>query len=84
MTGTHIGLTIALLPNGPPKRSGLVGVHKATLVDKLILLAKPGSWNSLVRNPPLPPSLSTRNISLTFVLNDSSSETSLSRSSSSA
>ncbi|EST09835.1 hypothetical protein PSEUBRA_000224 [Kalmanozyma brasiliensis GHG001] len=45
---THIGLTIALLPNGPPKRSGLVGMHKAGTLDKFVLLAQPGSWNSLL------------------------------------
>lgn len=47
-TGTHIGLTIWLLPNGPPVKTGLVSISKATMLDKLVLLAKPGSWNSLV------------------------------------
>lgn len=45
---THIGITIWLLPNGPPTRTGLIGIHKATMLDKLRLLATPGSWNSLV------------------------------------
>lgn len=45
---THIGITIALLPNGPPTRTGLVAVSKAGLWDKFGLLARPGSWNSLV------------------------------------
>lgn len=48
ITGTHIGLTIWLLPNGPARRSGLVGMHKANVWDKFLLLAQPGSWNSLL------------------------------------
>ncbi|ETS63469.1 hypothetical protein PaG_01754 [Moesziomyces aphidis] len=55
---THIGLTIWLLPNGPPTRTGLVGVHKATAVDKFRLLANPASWNSLLFG----------NIMITFIL----------------
>lgn len=45
---THIGLTLWLLPNGPAKRSGLIGMQKAGVMDKVALLAKPASWNSLV------------------------------------
>ncbi|KAJ1030847.1 hypothetical protein NDA18_002076 [Ustilago nuda] len=45
---THIGLTLWLLPNGPAKRSGLVGMQKAGVMDKVALLAKPASWNSLL------------------------------------
>lgn len=45
---THIGLTLWLLPNGPAKRSGLVGMQKAGAADKLALLANPNNWNSLV------------------------------------
>lgn len=52
VTGTHIGLTIYLLPNGPPAKRGLVGIHKATALDKFALLAKPASWNSLVSPAP--------------------------------
>ncbi|PWZ02806.1 hypothetical protein BCV70DRAFT_197068 [Testicularia cyperi] len=55
---THIGLTIALLPNGPPHQSGLVAIRKATFTDKLALLAKPASWNSLLFG----------NIVITFIL----------------
>lgn len=55
---THIGITIWLLPNGPPTRTGLIGIHKATMLDKLRLLATPGSWNSLLFG----------NIIITFIL----------------
>lgn len=55
---THIGLTVYLLPNGPPVKTGLVSVHKATVLDKFALLAKPDSWNSLLFG----------NIIITFIL----------------
>lgn len=45
---THIGLTLWLLPNGPAKRSGLVAMQKAGVIDKFTLLANPNNWNSLV------------------------------------
>ncbi|SPO19855.1 uncharacterized protein UTRI_00252_B [Ustilago trichophora] len=55
---THIGLTIWLLPNGPPTRTGLVSINKATMVDKFALLANPANWNSLLFG----------NIMITFIL----------------
>ncbi|CBQ67608.1 conserved hypothetical protein [Sporisorium reilianum SRZ2] len=55
---THIGLTIYLLPNGPPVKTGLVSIHKATAWHKFALLAQPGSWNSLLFG----------NIIITFIL----------------
>lgn len=45
---THIGITLWLLPNGPPQREGLVGVRKAGVAHKFALLAQVDSWNSLV------------------------------------
>ena len=46
--GTHILITILLLPNGPPKRDGLLTRKPASFVDKLGLLSEPNNWNSLV------------------------------------
>ncbi|SNX81520.1 uncharacterized protein MEPE_00225 [Melanopsichium pennsylvanicum] len=45
---THIGLTLYLLPNGPPTKTGLVTVKKAGVMDKFGLLANPYNWNSLL------------------------------------
>lgn len=54
---THIGLTVHLLPNGP-RKMGITGGHKAGVLDKFGLLAKPSSWNSLLFG----------NIVITFIL----------------
>ncbi|EPQ32253.1 uncharacterized protein PFL1_00450 [Pseudozyma flocculosa PF-1] len=55
---SHILLTLYLLPNGPPSPRILLLSSKATWHDKLVLLAQPSSWNSLLFG----------NIIITFIL----------------